>query len=189
MLILMLLLAFQEHESGDLESINARLFLDREQIDLTDVRIKGIEPYTFEFHSGRSSTLTSLMRVSKISRNADGRNFDILFTNGEKKTGRIKSIAFTGNADNKTGKRQVFYLLNIERIHFIHGDQLRSCATGHYEHFTPYPFCPVCGNELQIGAYEEPPPQEASQPPLNRLRQDGRDPSSTSIRGSRRGPS
>ena len=182
MLIILLCLLAQDTVTFTPETINAQLFIDGKQLDLTDVRIKGVQPYAFEFRTGDGSSLISLYQVARISRVPDGRDYKILFLSGEEKEGRIRSFSITANPDINSGKRQSWLLQNIERIHLVQGKQLRSCAQGHYEELTPYPYCPVCGNELELGPYHELEQAQPSVWPFNTLRQDSRDPSSTATR-------
>jgi hypothetical protein len=181
---LILLLCFSPQEDLQItpESVNAQVFFQGRQLDLIDVRIKGVESYAFEFYVDGSSTQVSLFRVARITRQPDSNDFAVLFDNGETKVGRIRSISFSGNPDAETGKREIYHLNHLERIHFIHGNQLRSCAQGHFESYTPHPFCPICGNELAIGPYEEDQPEVQPQPPIHRLRLDSRDPSNSATR-------
>lgn len=182
MLMLLLLLAFQDEEAFMPETINAQLFVDGQRLDLIDVRVKGIQPYTFEFRSSKSTQLVNLFQVASITRIPESRDYRILFLDGQEATGRIRSLSLTANPSETTGKRQSWLLQNVTRVHFVQGKQLRSCAKGHYEAFTPYPYCPVCGDALAMGPYHELKDSEPAVYPLNTLRQDSRDPSATAIR-------
>ena len=76
-----------------------------------------------------------------------------------------------------TGNKDVAYhnIRHIARAHIILGSQLRSCLKGHYEAYTPYPYCPACGDLLVIGPYpEEVPNKPRPVAPLHRLRPDPR---------------
>ena len=141
-MLIALVLLFQDPGVFAPESINAQVFQEGQRIDVEDVRIKAIDPYSFEFRDGDGSVLVSLFRVSRIRRMPDGKSFEMLMDNGETKQGRIKSLSFTGNPDKTNGKRQVFQLFHFDRIHLIHGNQLRACLQGHYEQYTAYPFVP-----------------------------------------------
>ena len=170
---------WQEPQVMAPEPLNAQIFLDSgERIDLAEIRIKGLEPFAFEFNAKGESFFISLYRVSRITRREDGRTFDVLLDSGELLTGGMRSIAFTGNVISDLTRQEDFNLHQIRRIQVLSGSQLRSCLKGHYELYTPYPFCPVCGDELVIGPFPEELPEEEKTvaPPLHRLRLDPRDP-------------
>ena len=177
-MLMLLFLVWQQSGIVEPESVNARIFYDGNAMDLIDVKVKGVEPYTIEMRIDGETTLVNLYRISRIQRKPDSREFEVLFTDGEVKDVRISPIAFSGNPDSKTGKREAYLLHNLKRIHFMQGNQLRACLQGHYEHYTPYPYCPVCGNELVLGPYPEDLPEQPPTLPTHRLRLDTRDPSS-----------
>jgi len=200
MLILLFLCAFQEADTVEPEPLNAQIFLDSgEKIDLADVQVKSIDPYSFEFFTDGGSSIISLFRITRITRLTDSHKFEILFDSGEIQVGRINSVAILGTTVNEkdsavvnTGdiagaepgqQKATYNLHHIARVHILSGFQLRSCPKGHYEQYTPYPFCPVCGEELVLGHYgEDLPESDPALPRYHRLRLDPRDPASTAIR-------
>ncbi len=164
------------------ERINGKIFLSSGKIiDLANIRIKGVEPYVFEFYSKGESSLVSILRVARITKMKDGKSYEVLFDNGEAVEGRIGALFLTGVPLGSKNEEDTFYdLSNLDRVHFILGNQLRSCFKGHYEEYTPYPYCPVCGNELAIGPYmDDLSGEDPAQLRYHLLRLDGRDPAST----------
>ncbi|MDJ0834988.1 MAG: hypothetical protein QNK37_00645 [Acidobacteriota bacterium] len=193
--MLMLLLFLWQEPEIEPESVNARVFLDSgEVVELTDFRLKGIEPHAFEFRDKDEQYFLSIFRIAQVRRLDRRGNFEILLDSGEKKTGKITAVNIIGAGIKKEDKKRVvtgdieavddtdqvmIMLSRVQRIHFISGFQLRACVDGHYEQYTPYPFCPVCGKELQIGPHREDPPEVSpTLPPFYRLRLDPRNPSS-----------
>lgn len=175
-------LFLQETTAFTPDTVNAVIYTDGQVKDVVDIRIKGVQPYAFEFSGKDGETnIINIFNISRISRMADSKDFKILFLSGEEKQGRISSLSFTGNRDENGTQMEVFRLHRIDRVHFMQGKQLRSCEQGHYEAFTPYPYCPMCGNVLALGPYEEQ-ERERAVLPSNTLRLDGRDPASTAIR-------
>lgn len=158
--------------------LNAQVISENgERLDLVDVSIKGFEPYSFEFHSDGQTEFISVFRVVRITRLQERHRHEVLFDTGERKIGRIKSfsLAFAGvippqNFDS-------VYLHHLQRIQFISGEQLRSCQSGHFEERTPHPHCPVCGDVLDLGAYEDNEERQYALPKIHRLRLDARKPS------------
>lgn len=179
---LMLVLCWQDPQTMEPERINGKIFLRSGKIiDLANIRIKGVEPYVFEFYAKGESSLVSILRVARITKMKDGKSYEVLFDSGEKLVGRIGSLSLIGVPIGSKNEKDTFFALNnLDRVHFILGNQLRACFKGHYEEYTPYPFCPVCGNELAIGPYmEDESGKDPAQPRYHLLRLDARDPSST----------
>lgn len=183
MLILLLCsLLAQETTAFTPDTVNAVIYVDGQGKDVVDIRIKGVQPYAFEFRADDGETnIINIFNISRISKVPDSRDYRILFLSGEEKQGRISSISFTGNRNEDDSQMDIFQIHRVERVHFMQGKQLRSCEQGHYEDYTPYPYCPMCGNALALGPYEQ--LEEARQvSPNNALRLDGRDPANTAIR-------
>ena len=152
----LILIAFQDVELMRPEPINAYLVLDKgDRIELTDIQVKGAEPYTFQFHSGRETSFVSLFRVARITKTKDPKIYRILYDDGSIQEGRVNSFALTGHPISELDKNVFYNIREIKRVHFISGNQLRSCLKGHYEAHTPFPYCPVCGNLLTIGPFPE----------------------------------
>jgi len=193
-MLILLLLLYQDPAVMDPEFINATIYTRAgDQIDLSDVRVKGIDAHSFQIYSGGETTFINLFRVSRITRLEKPSTYEILFDSGEVLVGRVMTVSFTGKNANKQDaptvaaneplsedqKLTLVHLRDLERIHFISGNQLRACLQGHYEKYTPYPFCPVCGNELIIGPYPDSFPEQApTLPAYHRLRLDPRNPGS-----------
>lgn len=181
MLMLMMLFLLQDDASA-YETINAQIFVDGERLDVVDIRVKGAQPYNFEVYSAGEVELVSLHEVAMIAPDPDSSQFIIDFLNGTQQRGRINALSFSAAVDTESGQRISWLLQNVERIHFVQGRQIRSCPQGHYEEYTINAFCPVCGQELNIGAHTEPEEKEPGLSPLNGLRLDSRDPSSSAVR-------
>ena len=195
----LILLLVQDPQIMGPEPIQAVVWLvSGEKIELADVQVRGINPYSMEFHQKGASQFLSLFRLSRINRGKKSRDLEIHLDSGEILKGHLGTIAFTGipignqekaavvagESERGTAKLATFNIHQIKRIHFLSGNQLRSCLNGHYEQYTPYSFCPVCGNELIIGHYpEEFPEKPVVQPKLHRLRLDPRTPTPTTRRG------
>ena len=184
-MLLIFLLLLQDPSPMAPEQINAVIFpASGREVDVVDIKIKGIEPYTFEFHTENETTLISLFRVARLSRLEERGRFEILLDSGDILEGRINSLAFTATPATDQARTEIYNLHHLQRIHFLSSNQLRACVRGHYERYTPYPYCPVCGLELLIGPYpEEPPDEEKVQAPTHRLRLDPRDPTPTTRTG------
>lgn len=179
--LILTLLCFQEGNGP--APLNGRIYLIvGKSFEIVDMRIKGPNPFKFEFHQQGRSEFVSLFRVLRIRRVEDGRRYEILFDNGDKEIGSISGITFEGASTVGGDEVPSVVLGQVERVLFFHGEQLRSCARGHYEKKTPYPYCPVCGNELLLGPYEEL-PEPVAEPQIHRLRVDPRNPSSGATRG------
>lgn len=178
-MLMLLLLLLQDDSAFTPETINAQIFHNGRRFDLVDVRIKGVQPYTFELRGKKSAHLVNLFLVTRIERLPNSQDFRVSFQTEEVLQGRIHALSFTGNPDAESGKRQSYQLSQVKRIHFVHGRQLRCCVQGHYEQFTAYPFCPVCGNPLQMGPYAELPKGVAPLLPYHTLRLDSRDPANS----------
>ena len=175
-----LILWVQDVSVAQTEPINAKLFLHSgDSVELVDVKVKGIEPYFIELSVKSSTTLISLFRISRITKLKSNRDFEVLFNDGSRQRGQLNSFDLTGVLASNPIRNETYNIHNINRIHFISGSQLRSCVKGHYEKYTPHPFCPVCGQELELGPFEVPLPESVDQPRGNRFRLDSRDPSST----------
>ena len=193
MLILLCLLA-QEASQFRPDPINAQVYLrSGDKIEVADIRVRGTEKTSFELERGRSREHVSIYRVSTITRKEGRRNFEVLLDSGEVLKGEIPPITLIGKAviadDTPTvvtgtlSEREPdtvrVELSDVVRIHFVGGFQLRACQEGHYEQYTPYPFCPVCGRELNLGPYQEDLPERLETPlPFFRLRLDPRSPGS-----------
>ncbi len=193
-MLILLLLLYQDPAVMEPESINATVYLKSgDKLDLSDVSVKGIEPHSFQIYSEGETTFVNLFRVSRITRLEKPSMYEILFDSGEIQIGRVMTVSFTGKNVNKEDapnvakdeslsdhqKLSLIHLRDMERIHFISGNQLRACLQGHYEKYTPYPFCPVCGTELIIGPYPDSfPEQTPTLPAYHRLRLDPRNPTS-----------
>ena len=191
MLILLLILA-QEPSAFEPDPINAQVYLKSgEKLEVAEIRLRGNEPTTFELKVNGAREIVSVFRVSRITRLEGRQQFEVLLDSGETLRGALDSLTFVGlevverdtptvtNGTVRTGERQQVRvdLSNVVRIHFAAGFQLRSCGEGHYEQYTPHPFCPVCGQELELGPYSEQIPDRVEPPPpYFRLRLSPRDP-------------
>ena len=194
MLILLLAILAQDPDVMDPEPINARVFLrNGEVIDVGDIKVKGADPLSFVFKVGSDSFFVNILELNRMRKLDDRGKFELLFTSGELKTGVIRALSFeaspvkrqdknvvvTGSLTQERVKLIKLNLYELDRIHFIGGNQLRACTEGHYEQYTPYPFCPVCGRKLLIGPYpDEFPERRQSLPAYHRIRLDPRSPSS-----------
>ncbi len=167
----------QNQQFLQLESLNARIFLaDGVQEDVVDLRIKGVEPYEFEFRSGGESSFVSLYRITRIAKLKDGKTFEIMFDNGQKQRGQIKSFYFSARGLSELDDEKRYSIYDIERVHLILGSQLKSCQNGDYEEYTPYVYCPICGRALDLGiANEDYLGKPRPTPPFHRLRVDPRE--------------
>lgn len=194
MLILMLCLLFQEEDGTTPELNNALVYMrSGEVIEAAAVRVQGAEDEHFELKLERDTVLVSIFRIARI-RHLKDRKYEITYDSGEVEVGELRAITFEGQAiaedstptvtigdiGDHIGKDLIrFPVRQIDRIHFVNGRQLRSCEQGHYERYTPYPFCPVCGRELLLGPYTPMETEEERRAPANfRLRVNPRDPSS-----------
>ena len=177
---LLVLFLFQDPQTMEPEPINARLFLQSgDKLDLIDVKVKGSQPYVFEFYADGETSMISLLRVARITK-LDTNSFEVLLDDGTLMVGRITPMSLIGQDLADPKREPNFYdIYQLARVHIIAGSQLRSCFKGHYEEYTPHPFCPVCGNELAIGPYmDDAPDGPQSRYPFHQLRLNGRDPSS-----------
>ncbi|CAM2066789.1 hypothetical protein SCOR_15525 [Sulfidibacter corallicola] len=168
-------------EDSGIRPINAQVYLPNgEKLDMVNVRLRGLNPYEFEVQGQGGSSFVSLYRILRIQRQKDGRKFELWFDTGERQVVTIKNIVF--QADRTIGGDESKYLAlyHTARLHFISGSQMRHCRLGHYEVHTPYPFCPVCGQELALGSYEEELDEEErpANPQIHRWRLDPRNPAS-----------
>lgn len=187
-------LLFQDPTMPEAEAINAQVYLPNGKlVEMVDIKIRGARPYEFELNTGGETRFVSLLRVVRMTRSEDNRTFEVMFDDGRILTGRINSFtmsgrpvvqkdtastAITGNLEMNASDEEVVNILHVDRVHIISGNQLRACAEGHYEAYTPHPFCPVCGRELVIGPYaEEVDYRLPALPRTHRLRLDPRDPS------------
>jgi len=189
-LILLFVLA-QEPSVFEPEPINAKITLQSgEMVEISEIRIRGNEPTTFELQVSGAREVFSIFRVSRIRRLEGRQRFEVLLDSGQKIEGTLGSLTFVGYevvekdtpvvtaGSARTEDRQAtrVELSDVARIHFVVGFQLRSCQEGHYEQYTPYPFCPVCGRELVLGPYGEDLPEQVLPPaPFYRLRLSPRD--------------
>jgi len=168
MWILMALLAFQTDDM-DPEPVNASLFLENgDRVELVDVRMKDGSPYLLEFHKKGVTGFISLLRLSRISRLSD-REYELLFDDGHQEIGKLNSFTLTGHPVARPNEVEYHNIRHIKRIHIISGSQLRSCLKGHYERYTPHPYCPVCGDLLIIGPYPEELPEKSPTLPPEHL--------------------
>ena len=174
----LILLCLLQNPGFEVHPINARLTMPSGKVvEMVDVRIKGIEPYTFEFQTNEGTSLVSLLEVARIARIEDSHQFEITFLTGQRQRGRIKSLGFTAERIIGEDINRTIYLFHIDRIQLVSGAQIRSCAEGHYEEYTPYLFCPVCGRELELGPeFDEEVEPGRSLGSEHRLRLDPRDP-------------
>ena len=157
------------------EPISAKLFLDSgRQVELADVKVKGPNPFHFQFNAEGYANLINLFRVARMTRLKDGR-FELLFTDGTRAQGRVGGFSFVGNPIDKPHDTAFYSIRHIKRIHMVAGSQLRSCQKGHYEDYTPYPYCPACGDLLDIGPEGDDLPDRIILTPSHALRLDSRE--------------
>ena len=155
MWMLIWILSFQDVESMKPESINAHLFLaSGERIELADAQIKGPDPYALEMRTEEGKVFVSLLRITRIKTLAD-RKYEVTLDDGTQLQGRFDAFALVGHPVDNPTEALSHNIRHIDRVHFILGNQLRSCLEGHYEAYTPHPFCPVCGKLLNIGPFPE----------------------------------
>ena len=153
----MLFLLFQGDaaEAFEPDPINAQIFLTNgRRMELVDVQIRGQDPYSFNFHEDNGYSFISLLRLKRMTR-LDASRYELLFDDGSKRIGRISSFNIAGKSNDDRGELQTHNIRVVARMHIIAGPQLRSCIQGHYEKHTPYPYCPVCGQLLQIGPTDQ----------------------------------
>jgi len=190
-LILLCLLA-QEASAFKPEPINAQVYLrSGDKLEIADIRVRGTEKTSFELRTGRVRQVVNIYRVSRIVRKEGRRNYEVLLDSGEVLEGEIPPISFigkavvadetptvvTGSISEKEPDTVRVEISDVMRVHFVGGFQLRACQEGHYEQYTPYPFCPVCGRELNLGPFQEDIPEGPEMPiPFYRLRLDPRNP-------------
>ncbi len=168
MWMLVALMCFQSAEMEP-ESINGYVFLENgDRVELVDIRMKSGSPYLLEFHSKGVTSFISLLRLARITK-VDDRDYELLFDDGHKESGRINSFTLSGFPVASPDEIEYHNIRHIKRLHIISGAQLRSCLKGHYERFTPHPYCPVCGNLLSIGPYPEEVPETTATVPREHL--------------------
>ena len=156
MIFILALLVLGDPEPFEPDSINATIFLQNgKKVEVADIRIRDIYPHSFELEANGATTRVDLFRVVQISAISKSREVEILLNDGTKLSGRVPPFDLTGKPVEDPEEVMQYQIRRIERIHFVSGAQLRSCANGHYEKRTPYPFCPVCGNLLNLGPYSE----------------------------------
>ncbi len=174
-MLILFLLFVQDLQVMDPEPITAEVFLGKgDRVELVNVEIIGFNTYTFELTTNGETSFVSLFRVSRITKKDHGA-FEVLFDDGTVKVGRINTFTFGGRMVTHPDKETRYTINQVERVQFIAGSQLRSCFKGHYEKYTPYPYCPVCGDLLAIGPYLEDQENRApTLPPLHKLRVDPR---------------
>ncbi|CAM2007848.1 hypothetical protein [Acanthopleuribacter pedis] len=170
----------------EVDTTNAQIFLrSGERIEMINVRLRGINAGSFEIQTKENHqilSLASILRIKKIG-NETGR-FEVWLDNGDILKGKIRNVAF--ESDKTIGGTGAVYLMlyNLDRIHFISASPMRHCLTGHYEKNTPYPFCPICGAELQFGTYEDEEKKERyPNPQFHQWRLDPRNPTSGPVGG------
>lgn len=177
MLITLFFLFAQEAVGAKPAPLNAQVeFENGDRLDLVDVTIKGFEPYTFEFYADGQTEFISLFRVVRITRIKDANRHEVLFDTGEKKVGQVKTFSLAVADTIPPQNFETVHLHHLRRVQFISGEQLRSCHKGHFEERTPHPHCPVCGDLLDLGTYEDNQEQLRALPKTHRLRLDGRNP-------------
>lgn len=179
MLVFIMLIFAQSESIGSKPApLNAQVvFENGEKLDMVDVSIKGFEAYSFEFYSGGQTEYLNIFRVVRISRIAGTNQHEVLFDTGEKKLGQVKGFSLQAVTLIPPQNFDTVHLHHLERVQFVSGEQLRSCAEGHFEERTPHPHCPVCGAVLDLGGYEENEDKESALPRTHRLRLDSRTPS------------
>jgi len=177
MRLIVFFLLMQNQQFLGLEPLNAILFLPNgKTVEVVDIKIKGADPYAFEFRAEGESAFVSLYRVTRITRLEDGKTFELMFDNGRKRRGQISSFFFTGREVARPDDEIRYSVYDLARVHLILGEQLKHCANGDYEDYTPFVFCPVCGRELGLGIPDEDylgKPRPTA--PLHRLRVDPRE--------------
>lgn len=177
MLMLMYFLLAQEAIGSKPAPLNAQVIMENgERLDLVDVSIKGFEPYSFEFYSEGQTEFLSIFRVVRITKVKGANRHEILFDTGEKKVGQVKDFSLFAAGVIPPQNFDTFHLHHLKRIQFISGEQLRSCAKGHFEERTPHPHCPICGDLLDLGTYEDNEEKRRALPKVHRLRLDSRNP-------------
>ena len=151
MWLLMLCLFWgDDGENYEPDPINAQLILaNGDRIELVDVRIRGQDAYSFNFHEENGYTFINLLRVKRITR-LDASRYELLMDDGSKRVGDIQ-----GKGSDEKAELQTHNIRAVDRIHIVSGAQLRSCLQDHYEERTPHPYCPVCGNLLQFGPFDK----------------------------------
>ena len=155
--------------------INARIFfLDGHTLNLTNITIRDTRPFTFEFEADGVLAFVELGEISRIRNLEDGIYYQLSYMDGRVVKGKIRSIFFSGTPMNDPSKTLSYNLTLMERVHFVSGSPLRSCATGHYERNTPHSFCPVCGKLLDMGTFVEETRDQPAQAPVHRLSLDHR---------------
>jgi hypothetical protein len=172
---LIMVLAIQDVESMKPEPVNAHIFLNTgERIELADARVKGSDPYMVEMRTEEGKIFVSLLRVTRIT-TLEARRYEVVLDDGSTLMGSLDSFALEGHPVENPSEAESHNIRHIKRIHFILGNQLRSCLEGHYEAYTPHPFCPVCGKLLTIGPFPEGVPEGNPRvAPLHLLRSNSR---------------
>lgn len=187
LMLLCLLAQAPELKVGeDIDGTNAQAYLPGgEKLELINVRLRGINAGSFEIQTKKGHQILGMAAVLRIKKLEEQGRFEVWLDNGEILHGKIKNIVFESEKTIGGDEATYVMLYHLDRIHFISGSPLRHCLAGHYEKNTPYPFCPMCGAELQLGGFDEEEPERGANPQWHRWRLDPRNPTSGPIGGGR----
>jgi hypothetical protein len=95
---------------------------------------------------------------------------------GEQLKGGLRRFSLRGMEPGGDGGLTALSGNEIRRIQVVRVDKIRHCGSCGYEEFTSYPFCPVCGSQLEDGPEDGLNGEDLTAPPVHVLRVDERDP-------------